>query len=154
MSFLKLTCPQCSQPIEAPAEAVGQEVTCPTCNRKFLALAPARVPQEPSGLGGVDAALPGFFAVAGAIAWALGRFTGLFEDENAKVLLYLGAVAFGFGVAWFCHRMIAGGANEAGFNLLTVGLFVVGASLLAGWYPAMTAGGFLAVIGAVLILKK
>ncbi len=36
--FLKCDCPHCGQPIEYPAEGVGQTVPCPTCENPFVLL--------------------------------------------------------------------------------------------------------------------
>lgn len=59
--LIKGECPHCRQPVEFPAEGVGQTVPCPTCNEPFvlkplappvpqfaLTLAPPLVPQKPA----------------------------------------------------------------------------------------------------------
>ncbi len=34
--FIKAICPHCKQKVEAPKEASGQELNCPTCDRAFV----------------------------------------------------------------------------------------------------------------------
>ena len=35
MPNIRFNCPKCSQSISAPAQIIGTEAECPTCNRKF-----------------------------------------------------------------------------------------------------------------------
>ena len=36
MGSIKFNCPACNQHIEAPREAFGEEINCPTCDRRIL----------------------------------------------------------------------------------------------------------------------
>jgi hypothetical protein len=53
MTDFEMLCPHCGQPLECPAEAVGENVDCPVCGLSFTVQPPEGFAQEPAG-GGVN----------------------------------------------------------------------------------------------------
>jgi DNA-directed RNA polymerase subunit RPC12/RpoP len=45
MSDIKIKCPHCKQPLEAPEEMLGEQINCPSCNGLILLPKPAPLPQ-------------------------------------------------------------------------------------------------------------
>ncbi len=44
---MKISCPHCQQPIDAPRALTGQTAECPTCGRRFEMLVPAELSDIP-----------------------------------------------------------------------------------------------------------
>jgi peptidoglycan/LPS O-acetylase OafA/YrhL len=154
-----LTCPKCNQEFVAGA-APYRMAECPFCGHVFSSAGPGDPPdrpvqhEEPSRSGppvglGVIVALVGM-----GICTFVHLNASSLEAPDSVAIGIFGALMFGFGVAWSVYHAVRVNAAGAGFALLVAGVFIMAVCLLAGWTPALVAGGFLAVTGAVLMLNK
>jgi hypothetical protein len=160
MKTIRFVCPGCSQPFETPSSMAGTPMSCPECGRGFVAMS-----YQPSFEKVSEWKIPhllldllkAFLLMsAGIILINVGLKIEARETlgVNGTAMAYAGMVTFAWGVVrlfWGFRAKLA----PVAWRLLIVGGFIVMVvSGIGGIMIGAIIGGFAAVIGAILFLKK
>lgn len=145
---IRFTCTDCTQPIAAPWEMAGQRIDCPSCRKMLWVPKTKRIHADPPPFAFqiADDKRGATFFAGGFIACVLLLvFMGTAPENHTPGAVLLALVAI-IQLIYF--------RQYAGFVLLVIGpLIMIGCASaeLATW---SITGGFVGVIGAVLLLRR
>jgi hypothetical protein len=147
MKTIRFRCPACNQKFEAPPEAAGQPVKCPSCDIGFV---PPERRQWPwtktwrTWLGPVASLVIG----GGTCVFCLAILPATYHEHHEwpAAAALAGCVFFFAGAAdlfWSCIR-----AERRARVLFFLGLIIMlGAFLFAQSIPGILVGGFVTLVG-------
>ncbi|MDB6124741.1 MAG: hypothetical protein JWQ71_3734 [Pedosphaera sp.] len=143
MPVSHFNCPQCGKRSEIPKEMIGQAVTCPHCNAKFM----EKNKQADSGF---------WLACSGLAVWAFVHFLVSQTEVDyttRRASEYVGVALLVIGLAMWLWASRDSLIERGGPVLLIAGLCAMAGCLLLDFSQVLIVGGFVAIVGAVLVRR-
>jgi hypothetical protein len=138
-------CPECGRAIEAPAQSNVRWLICPQCNTGFNA---------PGSRASFTTALAWLLMALGWALWVYFRLNDDMPQDVRVTALIFGAALVAFAVLYLLFGNLAWLLSRGGEVLLVVGLAAVLFFVMTYHFHWLVASCAVAVVGAVLSLRK